>query len=239
MTTAKKHNTPKHNTAKKYNIDGVETGVVTIDEPFTDAKAHSQMVKDYIIAIRENARQWSASTKDRGEVKHTTKKPWAQKGTGRARQGSFVSPQFKGGGIVSVQNQNSINTFVSIKKKERLLSDTSSLEKLKNKDFFILENTTLEAPSTKKLASFLNNVGLERKVLFLGESTFEDVAISDNVTRQVSVHSDKHLNFRKSLRNIPKIKFNLATNVSGYDLLLADDLVITESALNEIKQWLS
>lgn len=226
-------------TVKKYNIDGKETGVITIAEPFANAKANSQMVKDYIIAIRENARQWSASTKTRAEVKHTTKKPWAQKGTGRARQGSFVSPQFKGGGIVHGPKPK-FDQHVKINKKERKAAIRYLIAgKIKENRLFILENTTLDAPCTKKVASFLNNLGLERKVLFLGETTFEEVAITENVSRQVSVHSDKHINFRKSLRNIPKIKFNLATNVSGYDLLLADDLVITESALNEIKQWLS
>jgi large subunit ribosomal protein L4 len=226
-------------TAKKFNIEGKETGKVEIAEPFIGAKAHSQMVKDYIIAIRENARQWSASTKDRGEVKHTTKKPWAQKGTGRARQGSFVSPQFKGGGIVFGPKPK-FDQHVRINKKERKAAIRYLIaEKIKENRLFVLDNTTLDAPCTKKVANFLDKVGLKRKVLFLGESTFEEVPVAENVSRQVSVHSDKHINFRKSLRNIPKIKFNLASNVSGYDLLLADDLVVTESALNEIKQWLS
>jgi large subunit ribosomal protein L4 len=235
MTTAKK----QHNTLKKYNIDGKKIGDVEVAELFTNAKAHSQMIKDYIIAIRENARQWSASTKDRGEVKHTTKKPWAQKGTGRARQGSFVAPQFKGGGIVFGPKPK-FNQHVRINKKEKKAAIRYLIAgKIKEQRLFVLDNTELDAPSTKKLATFLDKLGLERKVLFLGESTFENVAMTDNVSRQVSVHSDKHLNFRKSLRNIPKIKFNLASNVSGYDLMLADDLVVTESALNEIKQWLS
>jgi large subunit ribosomal protein L4 len=226
-------------TVKKYNIDGKETGAITITEPFANAKANSQMVKDYIIAIRENARQWSASTKTRAEVKHTTKKPWAQKGTGRARQGSWVSPQFKGGGIVHGPKPK-FDQHIKINKKERKAAIRYLIAgKIKENRLFIIENTTLDVPSTKKVATFLNTLGLERKVLFLGETTFEEVAITENVSRTVSVHSDKHINFRKSLRNIPKIKFNLATNVSGYDLLLADDLVITESALDEIKQWLS
>lgn len=234
MTAAK-----KHNSIQKFNIDGKSVGEIDIAEPFTNAKAHSQMIKDYIIAIRENARQWSASTKDRGEVKHTTKKPWAQKGTGRARQGSFVSPQFKGGGIVFGPKPK-FDQHVRINKKERKAAIRYLIAgKIKEQRLFVIENTTLDTPSTKIVANFLNKLGLERKVLFLGESTFENVAVSDNVSRPVSVYSDKHLNFRKSLRNIPKIKFNLASNVSGYDLLLADDLVVTESALNELKQWLS
>ena len=65
-----------------------------------DAEANSQMIKDYIVALRANARQWSANTKTRSEVKHTTKKPHPQKGQGRARHGSLVGPQYRGGGRV-------------------------------------------------------------------------------------------------------------------------------------------
>ncbi len=226
-------------TLKKYNIEGKETGTISVTEPFENAKAHSQMVKDYIIALRENARQWSASTKTRSEVKHTTKKPWNQKGTGRARQGSFVSPQFKGGGIVFGPKPK-FDQHVRINKKERIAAIRYLLaNKIKNNKIIILEDTKLESPNTKQLASFLKTTGCNRKVLFLGEGSYENVEITENVTRKVSVHSDKHSNMRLSVRNIPKVQFNLATNVSGYDVLLADHLVVTESALNEIKQWLA
>ena len=226
-------------TLKKYNIQGKETGTVSAAEPFESAKAHSQMVKDYIIALRENARQWSASTKTRSEVKHTTIKPWAQKGTGRARQGSFVSPQFKGGGIVFGPKPK-FDQHVRINKKERKAAIRFLLAtKIKENRMIVLEDTTLEEPNTKQLVSFLKSTGCNRKVLFLGEGAYENVPVSEEITRKVSVHSDKPNNIRLSVRNIPSVQFNLATNVSGYDVLLADHLVVTESALNEIKQWLA
>ena len=87
-------------TLKKYNLAGKEIGQVAIDDRLIDVEANSQMIKDYIVALRANARQWSASTKTRGEVKHTTKKPHPQKGQGRARHGSLVTPQYRGGGRV-------------------------------------------------------------------------------------------------------------------------------------------
>ena len=74
--------------------------IATLDDAFLDVQANSQMIKDYIVALRANARQWSANTLGRSEVVHSTKKPHRQKGTGSARQGSLVSPQYRGGGIV-------------------------------------------------------------------------------------------------------------------------------------------
>lgn len=85
---------------QKYSLAGKQLGDITIPKSLSEAEANTQMVKDYIVAIRANARQWSANTKGRSEVVHTTKKPFRQKGTGRARQGSLVAPQYRGGGIV-------------------------------------------------------------------------------------------------------------------------------------------
>ena len=101
---------------KKYNLAGEEIGNVAVEKSLAESIANSQMVKDYIVALRANARQWSANTKTRAEVKHTTKKPHPQKGQGRARHGNLVGPQFRGGGRVLVQNQNSINIFALTKK---------------------------------------------------------------------------------------------------------------------------
>jgi large subunit ribosomal protein L4 len=87
-------------TLKKFDLKGKEIGQVNIADELANAEANGQMVKDYIIALRANARQWSANTKGRSEVNHTTKKPHPQKGGGRSRQGSLAAPQYKGGGRV-------------------------------------------------------------------------------------------------------------------------------------------
>src|SRR5690349_7181997 len=105
-------------TLKKYKLDGQEVGTVKISSQLAEAEANTQMIKDYIVAIRENQRQWSASTKGRSEVVHTTKKPYRQKGTGNARQGSLVSPQFRGGGIVHGPKPK-FDQHVRINKKEK------------------------------------------------------------------------------------------------------------------------
>ena len=75
---------------KKFSLNGKEVGNAEIEDSIVNAEANGQMIKDYIVALRANARQWSASTKTRAEVVHTTKKPFAQKGTGQGRQGTQI-----------------------------------------------------------------------------------------------------------------------------------------------------
>lgn len=87
-------------TLKKYDLAGQALGDIDIDDALLSTAANAQMIKDYLVAIRANRRQWSASTQTRAEVSHSKKKPFAQKGTGNARQGFLGSPQFRGGGRV-------------------------------------------------------------------------------------------------------------------------------------------
>lgn len=223
---------------KKYNLEGKNTGSAKVDSKFAESELNSQVIKEYIVAIRKNARQWSANTKGRSEVKHTTKKPHRQKGTGRARQGSLVSPQFRGGGIVFGPKPK-FDQHVRINKKERQSAIRFLLgEKIREDRLFVLESTEMAEPKTKTLSNFLDKVKLGKRVLFLGEGKSEEVETS-NKKVSVSVKCQTHDNFRKSISNIPKTSFTLAKNVNGYDLMLADDIVVTEAALEEINQWLA
>lgn len=224
-------------TAKKYSIDGKELGELQLDSRLAEAEANGQMIKDYIVALRANARQWSASTKGRSEVKHTTKKPHRQKGTGNARQGSLVSPQYRGGGIVFGPKPK-FDQHVRINRKERKAAVRSLIgEKIRAGKLHIIETTTLEAPKTKRIASFLDVCPFGKRVLFLGEGSVAEVEVDDD-KKTVSICTKQHENFQKSLRNIPKTEFSLAKNISGYDLILANDIVMTEAALAELTEWL-
>lgn len=225
-------------TLKKYNLDGEEVGQVTVDERLINAEANGQMIKDYIIAIRENARQWSANTKTRAEVKHTTKKPHPQKGQGRARQGSLVGPQFRGGGRVFTPKPK-FDQHVKINQKERRAAIRFLLsEKFKENRVKIIQDTVMEAPQTKKVVSLLKGFEVKKSVLVLGESSFFQFEAEGNNYR-FNISSDQHFAFSRSLRNIPKARFKLASNISGYDVLIAHEIVMTEAALNELKEWLS
>lgn len=222
---------------KKYNLEGTEVGEVDCRDALASAEVNSQLVKDYIVAIRENQRQWSACTKTRSEVKHTTKKPHRQKGTGRARQGSLVAPQFRGGGIVFGPKPK-FDQFVRINRKEKLAAIRFLIaEKIRNGKVCVVESTEMEQPKTKTLVEFIKKCELGKKVLFLGESSNMEIE-GDGEKVFVDVKSQKHANFKKSLGNLQNSEFSLAKNINGYDVIVANSLVMTEAALTEIENWL-
>lgn len=224
-------------TLKKYNIEGKKVGEVKVDESLAGFNVNSQMVKDYIVALRNNARQWSACTKTRAEVKHTTKKCVKQKGTGGARHGSLVAAQFRGGGIVFGPKPK-FDQHVRINQKERKAAIRFLIsQRIANGQVSILETTHVKEPKTKVVADFLRKSELKGKVLFLGEGNSEVITVEGR-DHKVSVATEQHKNFARSVQNIPNAKFSLAKNISGYDVVCAKELVLTEKALNEIKEWL-
>jgi large subunit ribosomal protein L4 len=225
-------------TLKKYNLSGKEHGEITPSTDLVDAKANSQSVKDYIIALRENQRQWSASVKRRSEVSHSTKKPHPQKGTGRARQGSLASTQYKGGGR-PMGPKPKFDQHVKINKKEKRAAIRALLgEKIREGKVIIIDNFKVDEPSTKKVAHFLDKVGLNRRVLFLGESAL--IELEDEFGEKFFLHApqESHHAFKLSVRNIPCANFVIASTISGYDILSAHHLVVSEKALEELTAWL-
>lgn len=225
-------------TLKKFNLSGKELGSVEVDDLLAKAEANGQMVKDYIVALRNNARQWSASTKTRSEVSHTTRKPRPQKKTGRARLGTLVAPQCRGGGRVFGPRPK-FDQHVRINRKEKKAAIRSLLaEKIGDNRIWILDDMKIKEPKTKHVSQFMKSCGLDKRVLFVGEGHYAEIE-SEGKTNRVSLHSAKHENFIRSMRNIPKADFSLAMNINGYDILLARDIVMTEAALKEITEWLS
>ncbi len=217
-------------TLKKYDLSGKVLGDVSIAEELLNEPANSQMIKDYIVALRANKRQWSANTKGRSEVNHSTKKPHPQKGTGRARQGFLGAPQYKGGGRVFGPKPK-FDQHVRINKKERrqvikfLIS-----EKIKQGKLHVLVKEGLEAPKTKVVSGFMDVLGLkEKRVLFLGEP-YEFIEDFDKMLSQMESYDV----FIKSMRNIPQTKFMLAPNISGYDVAVNHEIVVMEEALQSL-----
>ncbi len=207
-------------TLKKYDIEGKANGEVTIDDAALSLNANPQMVKDYLIAIRANQRQWSASAQTRAEVSHSKKKPFAQKGSGNARQGFLGSPQYKGGGRVHAPRPK-FDQHVRINKKERRLAIRHLLsEKIKENQAHILEYKDLKQPKTKTLSNFIKALSLSgKRVLFLtGEGDFSTL--------------------QKSLRNIPKVEFTFLPNVNGYTLAVCQSIVILDSAVKNLEETL-
>lgn len=223
---------------KKYSLAGKELGSVEVVDELVNSEANSQMVKDYIIALRANVRQWSANTKGRSEVNHTTKKPHPQKGGGRARQGSLAAPQYKGGGRVFGPKPK-FDQHVKVNKKERLAAIRFLIgDKIRNDKLTVIDDTAMDAPRTKTITALLDHFNLSgKRILFVGQGEYLQLDLGEWV-EQFSSPTEKHQVFIKSMRNIPKTQFSLATNVNGYELLLAHQLIVTEKALEEWKSWL-
>lgn len=209
---------------KKYDLTGKEVGDEAIDDALLHSEVNGQLIKDYLVAIRNNARQWSANTKTRAEVSHSGQKPHPQKGTGRARQGYLGAPQYKGGGRVHAPRPK-FDQHVSINKKERRAAIRHLIiEKIKENKVHVLKMPSLKAPKTKKVAEFINQLNLQNKrLLVIGEGL------------QNTGGSEKYDFLVASLNNIPKIEFSFFPNMSGYDIVLGHELVILEPALDELK----
>jgi large subunit ribosomal protein L4 len=214
---------------KKYDLTGKEVGQVTVEDDVLTSTANSQMIKDYLVALRANARQWSANTKTRAEVCHSGKKPHPQKGTGRARQGYLGAPQYKGGGRVHAPRPK-FDQHIRINKKERRAAIRHLLiEKILENKVHVLAFEPFTEPKTKRMAEFIKNRQFEdNRVLFLSEGFFE----------QGASPTEKFELFIKSLRNIPKLKFRQLPKVSGYDVVVNHELVVMDSAIDQLKMLL-
>ncbi|MDE3045852.1 MAG: 50S ribosomal protein L4 [Verrucomicrobiota bacterium] len=206
-------------TLKKYDLAGKEVGKVQIDDALLDISAHSQSVKDYIVAIRNNARQWSANTKRRSEVNHTGRKPHPQKGQGRSRQGDLAAPHYKGGAVVwGPRPKFDVNTRINRKERKAAIRFLIA-EKIKADKVHVLHKDGMKEPKTKKMAEFLDKLELrERRILMLGGP-------SNEATQG---------NLAKSLRNIPKKEFLPLSQINGYELVRSQEIVVLESALEEL-----
>lgn len=212
---------------KKYNLQSRETGVVSIEDKLLDVKAHPQSIKDYIIAMRNNARQWSASTLNRSEVNKTGKKPHQQKGLGRSRQGCLAAPHYKGGGI-AFGPRPKFDQHVRINKKERRAAIASLLaEKIREDRVVVLAPGDLKEPRTQTFASFLRGLKLNgKRVLFLGGS-FDAMEMPADL-----------LAVRKSVRNLERVEFGLVPNLNAYDVMLSGHIVLLDGAVNELIETL-
>ena len=167
-----------------------------------------------------NARQGSACAKTRAEVSGGGKKPWKQKGTGRARAGSLRSPLFAGGGVIFGPKPRDFS--FSMPQKARKLALKSALSSKEAQLVIVKDFSALTEPKTKLMASALKSLNLNGKILIVA-----DLKAAENQ------------NLELAARNIPSVKLLLPSNLNVKDLLEADSVVITEAAVNEITERLS
>lgn len=192
---------------------GKDAGEVTLNDDVFGIKPNESVVFDAIIRQRAGRRQGTSKVKNRSAVRGGGKKPWKQKGTGRARQGSIRSPQWRGGGVVFGPTPRSY--AYSMPRKQRRLAIKSVLsQKLIDEDLVVLDQLTMSAPKTKEFKSILDGLKVEGKVL----------VVSDDQ------------NVQYSARNLPNVKVITANGLNVEDVVNYDKLVLTKEAIEKIEK---
>ena len=192
---------------------GKDAGEVALNDEVFGIKPNESVVFDAIIRQRAGKRQGTSKVKNRSAVRGGGKKPWKQKGTGRARQGSIRSPQWRGGGVVFGPTPRSY--AYSMPRKQRRLAIKSVLsQKLLDEDLIVLDQLTMSAPKTKEFKSLLDSLKIEGKVLVVSE--------------------DK--NVQLSAKNLPNVKVITANGLNVEDVVNYDKLVLTKEAIEKIEK---
>ena len=199
------------------NWEGEETGEATLDLRVAKEESAAHIVHRAMVKQMTNARQGNASTKTRSEVRGGGRKPWRQKGTGRARAGSNRSPLWRGGGVIFGPQTRDFN--IKMNRKERRLALRTAFQS-RIDDLIVVEDFAeqLPQPKTKELLGAITRWGInpESKVLLILPQREEMVYLS--------------------ARNLSTVKLILATHLNVYDILAADKIVTTSSALAKIQE---
>lgn len=186
---------------------------IELSDDIFNVEINEHVVYLVVKNILANRRQGTQSAKTRAEVRGGGKKPWRQKGTGRARQGSIRSPQWRGGGIVFAPKPRSYR-YTTPKKVRRLAMKSVLTSKVQEKELIVVDQLALEAPKTKALSEALKNMGAAKKALI------------------VTADSDK--NVVLSARNLPNTEVSTVGTMNVYDILKYDSLILTKDALDKI-----
>lgn len=196
---------------------GSSVGEIELNDAIFGIEPNESVLFDAIVAQRASLRQGTHKTKGRSEVSGGGRKPWRQKGTGRARQGSIRSPQWRGGGIVFGPTPRSYS--YKLPKKVRRLALKSALSaKVGEQNFVVLDALQLDAPKTKDFVSILGNLNIDTKALFVTADINENVALS--------------------ARNIPGVTVLTANGINVLDLLGHEKVVFTKAAVEKVEEVL-
>ncbi len=196
---------------------GASVGEIELNDAIFGIEPNEAVLFDAVIAQRASLRQGNHKVKNRSEVAGGGRKPWRQKGTGRARQGSIRSPQWRGGGVVFGPTPRSYS--YKLPKKVRRLALKSALSaKVLEQNFVVLDVLNLDAPKTKDFAAILKALEINKKALFVTAELNENVALS--------------------ARNIPGVTVLTATGINVLDLLGHEKVVFTKDAVNKVEEVL-
>ena len=198
-----------------YNIEGKKVSDIDLKEEIFGIEPNEAVIHSVLVNYLANQRQGTQSTKTRAEVRGGGRKPWRQKGTGRARQGSIRAPQWIKGGIALGPKPRSYKYTVN--KKERRLAVKSMLSmKVLEQSLVVVDNLAFDAIKTKNMVSALNNLKVTGKTLIM--------------------LPEKNENVQKSARNIEGVKTTLVNTINVYDLLKYNNLVVTLDTVKKLEE---
>ncbi|MCE4051741.1 MULTISPECIES: 50S ribosomal protein L4 [Bacillaceae] len=201
-----------------FNQDGTQAGDIELKDSVFGIEPNNHVLFEAVVMQRASLRQGTHKTKIRSEVAGGGRKPWRQKGTGRARQGSIRSPQWRGGGTVFGPVPRSYS--YKLPKKVRRLAIKSALStKVLEESILVLQSLAFDAPKTKEFKTVLGNLSVEKKALIVTADLDENVALS--------------------ARNIPGITVVSASDVTVLDVLNHDKLIMTKAAVEKVEEVLA
>ena len=202
-------------TVSVYDMTGKQTGSMELSADVFGIEPNTAVLHSAVVNYLANQRQGTQSTKTRTEVSGGGKKPWRQKGTGHARQGSTRAPQWTHGGIALGPKPRSYR-FALPKKVRRLALKSAFSSKVAAEEMLVLDSLTMEAPKTKTIVNMLNALGADKKVLLVLPEKNDTVVLS--------------------VRNIPGVKTALVNTLNVYDVLNADKFIVVKDAVAQLEE---
>jgi len=198
-----------------YDMKGKETGSIEVKDEIFGVEINQNAVHDVVKNYLANQRQGTQSAKTRAEVRGGGAKPYRQKGTGRARQGSRVAPNHVGGGVVFAPKPRDYR--YSVPKKEKRIAMLSILSsKVAENEIIVIDELSFEGPKTKDMVSFLSAVKAEKKALILTAEKDENVV--------------------KSAANIPGVETSYVGRMNVYEILNHTSFIVTKEAIEKIEE---
>ena len=197
-----------------YNIEGKEVGTIELNDAVFGVEVNEHLVHMAVVSQLANNRQGTQSAKTRAEVRGGGRKPWKQKGTGHARQGSIRAPQWKGGGVVFAPKPRDYS-FKMNKKEKRAALLSALTSRVEDKKFIVVEGLTFNEIKTKNMVNVLNNL---------------------KVAKALVVTADDDKNVILSARIIPDVKTATDDTINVYDILKYDTMVVSKEAVGTIQE---
>ncbi len=196
------------------NIKGENIGDITLSETVFGQPVNTAVLHEVVVAHLANCRQGTQSAKTRSEVSGGGKKPWRQKGTGRARQGSTRSPQWRHGGVVFAPKPRDYTIRVN-KKVKRLAMKSALSSKVEGNELLVFDALNIEAPKTKEMVKVLKAVDVEKALIVLADK--------DDAVERASA-------------NIPGVKTTLVGTLNVYEILKYEKLILTKASVEKIEE---